>query len=198
MAAVGIAFALGANFFSPRGLNLATNYFPASQPKQHSSPGRTPIGSPQTNLVHAPTTRTNTAGIIFRRSENEQQFVESDQAEKLFQATRSGQATIVFLDARDEEHYQAAHLPGALVFDHYHPEKYLAEVLSRCNSAETIVVYCNGGDCEDSQFAALSLREAGVENSKLFVYGGGLTEWQSHHWPLESGERTSAPSKSSP
>ncbi len=198
VASAGVAFALVANFFSPRGLNPATNYFPASPPKQNPTASLIPAEPPKTNPTHSSSTHTNTAGIVFQRLENELQMINGGQAQELFQDPRYAQGAILFLDARDEQHYQAAHLPGAFVFDHYHPEKYLAEVLSLCNSAETIVVYCNGGDCEDSQFAAISLREAGVENSKLFVYGGGLTEWQAHHWPIESGERKPQPIKAVP
>ena len=45
-----------------------------------------------------------------------------------------------------------------------------------CQAAEQVVVYCTGGECEDSDTAAILLRDAGVPTAKLFVYGGGFAE----------------------
>jgi rhodanese-related sulfurtransferase len=60
-----------------------------------------------------------------------------------------------------------------------------------CQSAQKIVIYCNGGNCEDSQFAALTLRDAQIPNEKLFVFTGGITEWTNHSYAIELGERNS-------
>ena len=81
--------------------------------------------------------------------------------------------------------------PGAYEFDPYHPEKYFPAVLPVCRAAEQIVVYCNGGDCDDSKTAALLLRDMGLTNRKIFVYGGGITEWTTNHQPVETGARNS-------
>jgi 3-mercaptopyruvate sulfurtransferase SseA len=75
--------------------------------------------------------------------------------------------------------------------DRYHPEKDLAADLVPCQNAERVVVYCMGGDCEDAEFTALMLRDAGVSNKNLFVYGGGFDEWSASHLPLEQGARNS-------
>jgi len=64
-------------------------------------------------------------------------------------------------------------------------------VLGACQNAEKVVVYCNGGDCEDSQFAAVTLRDTGVPKEKLFVYPGGMAEWATNGWPIEIGARKS-------
>ncbi|HOB31924.1 MAG TPA: rhodanese-like domain-containing protein, partial [Verrucomicrobiota bacterium] len=101
------------------------------------------------------------------------------------------QELIVFIDARDEAHYAEGHIPGALVFDHYHPEKHLADVLLACERAEQIVVYCTGGDCEDSVFAAVTLKDAGVAPGKLMIYAGGIEDWRRNGLPVETGARNS-------
>jgi rhodanese-related sulfurtransferase len=98
---------------------------------------------------------------------------------------------VVFVDARDDQHYQEGHVPGAYQLDHYRPEKYLAPVLLVCQTAHQIVVYCNGGDCEDSEFTAITLRDAGILREKLLIYGGGLTEWLTNGLPVEIGPRNS-------
>jgi rhodanese-related sulfurtransferase len=108
-----------------------------------------------------------------------------------FNDPRFKQQRIVFIDARDEDHYREGHIPGAYGLDAYHPEKNLATVLPVCQAAEEIVVYCNGGDCEDSQFAAVTFRDAGIPNPKLFVYAGGMAEWTTNGLPVETGEQNS-------
>jgi rhodanese-related sulfurtransferase len=54
-----------------------------------------------------------------------------------------------------------------------------------------VVVYCNGGECEDSEFAAIMLRDAGVPREALFIYAGGITEWKAQRLPMEAGARRS-------
>jgi rhodanese-related sulfurtransferase len=119
------------------------------------------------------------------------QLVDGDQAVKLFHDPRFKQNGIVFIDARDESHYQEGHIPGACEFDPYHPDKYLGTILTICRAAEQIVVYCTGGDCDDSETAAILLRNVGVANQKLFIYAGGITEWTDNNLPVETGARNS-------
>jgi rhodanese-related sulfurtransferase len=64
-------------------------------------------------------------------------------------------------------------------------------VLPVCQTADQIVVYCNGGGCEDSEFAAVILGNAGIPMTRLSVYGGGLWEWATNGLPIEIGERNS-------
>ena len=81
--------------------------------------------------------------------------------------------------------------PRRLEFDPYYPEKYFPTALSPCQAAEQIVVYCNGGDCDDSESAAITLRDVGIAVNKLFVYGGGIPDWVTNGMPVESGGRNS-------
>ena len=61
--------------------------------------------------------------------------------------------------------------------NYYHAEQYLPAVLPMCLNAQKVVVYCAGGTCEESEFAAVMLRDAGVPLENLFVYVGGISEW---------------------
>ncbi|HEX7617898.1 MAG TPA: rhodanese-like domain-containing protein, partial [Verrucomicrobiae bacterium] len=120
------------------------------------------------------------------------QLIDGPQATKFFHDPRFQQNMVVFVDARNEAEYQKGHVPGAYEFDPYHPEKYFDAVLPVCQKAEQIVVYCNGGDCDDSENAAIWLRDnAGISNQKLCVYGGGFTEWTTNNLPVETGVRNS-------
>ncbi len=178
----GSALGFLANCLSPRGLGLAHDFFP-NEPKLP---------------VVAITNAASEPPVIAGLKQNGLQWVDAAQARQLFNEPKYLQQQFIFLDARDDSHYQAGHIPGAFQFDHYHPEIYLAGVLSVCQNAEKIVVYCTGGECEDSQFAAVALRDAGVPNQKLFVFTGGITEWNSRHFPVETGAQNSGQLQTQP
>jgi 3-mercaptopyruvate sulfurtransferase SseA len=55
-----------------------------------------------------------------------------------------------------------------------------------------MVFYCNGGECDDSEHAAIMLRDSlGIPKEKVFIYGGGFTEWTNNGMPFELGVRNS-------
>jgi rhodanese-related sulfurtransferase len=189
LAVVGTALAFAANEISPRGLRLTTDYFPGAIPNSR------PLGSliPETPRP-GPTNATLTATeelLAARLQAKGLQLLTSDQAAQLFRDPRYGRELIVFIDARNDWHYQQGHVPGAYQFDHYRAADYLATVLPVCQTAEQIVVYCTGGDCEDSEFAAIFLRQAGIPAEKLLVYAGGMAEWAAKGLPVEIGARHS-------
>lgn len=97
----------------------------------------------------------------------------------------------IFIDARDDKQYAEGHIPRAFHLDPYHPERYLAAVLPACRQAQKIIVYCNGGHCEDSVYAARTLLDNGVDWSILFVYAGGYEAWKTDRRPVETGQRLS-------
>jgi rhodanese-related sulfurtransferase len=186
--AAAAAFAFTANAFSPRGLKLARDYFPRS-----ASPVVSATEVSQPAAIHPAATNENSeaAEINRRIKEKGLQPIDRAQTERLFHDPRRQQGLVVFIDARDDAHYAEGHIPGAYPLDRYHPEKDLAADLTPCQSADLIVVYCAGGDCEDAEYAALLLRDAGVSIQKLLVYGGGFDEWSASHLPLEQGARDS-------
>ena len=190
--ALGLAFAFLANQLSPRGLNPARNYSPGGG-KAGVVPSPAVVSSRSLDVTNVPAPASSPAALLAKRLEAKGlHLLERPEVEKLFHDPRLQQNAILFIDARDEDHYQAGHIPGAFEFYPYYPEKYLAAVLTPCQLAEQIVVYCTGGECEDSESAALFLRDAaGVPGGKLFVYGGGMTEWEAAGLPVESGPRNS-------
>lgn len=188
MAVVGATFALAANQLSPRGLKLSQDYFPGAT-RSSSLPAATtarPTPRPGGTNVIAPSPANELASRLEAKGLH---LVESKQAEQLFRDPRYAQELVVFVDARDDTHYQEGHIPGAHQFDHYHAAQYFAAILPVCQAAEQVVVYCTGGNCEDSEFAAIFLRDAGIPGEKLLVYGGGMTEWTANGLPIEVGAR---------
>jgi len=173
----GGALALVANALSPRGLQLGRNYFPAA----------------------ASTTAGETGGLAATGASNPAApkrphgfpVVSRAEVEALLQDPGYASGTVLLLDARNDAHYRAGHIPGALQFDHYRAEQHLGVVIPASFAARRIVVYCGGGTCEDSEFAARMLRDAGVPAERLFLYEGGMADWQAAGLPVETGARFS-------
>jgi rhodanese-related sulfurtransferase len=187
VALIGAALAFAANGLSPRGLHLSKNYYPAT-----SLPSPSP--SPGTNANVAAGVRTNSPQELLSALllANGLQLADSNRVTQFFRDPRREQDGIIFIDARNDDHYRAGHIPGAYQFDHFRPENYLTNVLQVCLTAEQIVFYCNGGECDDSLQAAVMLRDSvSIPKEKLFVYGGGINEWTTSGLPIELGARNS-------
>ncbi len=188
MAAIGAALAFAANALSPRGLKLTRDFFGSNSPA---------VTNQLVATNSALLTRTNSASqhelLAARLRAEGLQLADSNQVIQLFHDPRCEQNLVLFVDARNDEHgdYRQGHIPGAYQLDYFRPENYIGMLLPLCQLAEQIVVYCNGGNCEDSEFAAKFLLSAKVPKEKLLVYGGGFTEWQTNKLPVEVGERLS-------
>jgi rhodanese-related sulfurtransferase len=179
VALVGICAALTANHFSPRGIKLTRDYFPAGKAIEGAS-GVVEKGP-----------ALGEAGIEARLRAQNLGVVGLSEVQELFADPRREQEQLIFVDARNRKRYEEGHVPGAYHLDHFYPDETLAEVLPAAMGAERVVVYCNGGGCEDSEFVAVFLREAGVPGDRLFVYPGGMMEWREAGWPVELGQRGS-------
>ena len=179
----GLGLALLANQLSPRGLVLTRDYF-------GSSARRTPTAADAAGPAPARAVtdaRGPEPGLIrdgFRA-------VKLDEALRWQADPRRERGLIVFVDARADRPFRDGHIPGAIQFDPFYPEKRLTEVLAACSLADQVVIYCNGGDCTDSSLVAHLLRDAGVPVARLAVFVGGISEWKAHRSPIEVGERNS-------
>lgn len=186
IAVLGALLALGANAVSPRGLRLNRDYFPAGKTSPASATSVAPARETPPVTPGAPVD-----AVLQRLAQQGLRAAGRAEVIRWFQDPQREQGLIVFVDARDEAHYAAGHIPGAWQFNRYRPEDHLATVLPACLTAIKVVVYCTGGPCEDSEFAAIMLRDAGVPAANLFVYPGGIADWTAARQPLETGARLS-------
>ena len=187
MALLGAALAFAANALSPHPIELTKDYYPGDRV---ASP--TPAGAPNLTNAAAATTNSPLELLAARLRANGLQLAESNQVAQFFADPRRELDGVIFIDARNEDHYRAGHIPGAYLFDRFQPEKYLTNVVQVCLTAQDIVFYCNGGDCDDSEHAAITLRDSiGIPKEKVFVYGGGFNEWTNNGLPFELGQRNS-------
>jgi rhodanese-related sulfurtransferase len=189
VAALGLVFALAANALSPHGLRLTRNYFPKGEPDSGKLKPGQQTGS--NTVVGKAASSTAPEGTIQRLQQHGLQAMDSNDVAELFGSQGFQQGLLLLIDARDDSHYEQGHIPGAWQFDHYHAEQYFPTILPLCLRAQKVVVYCTGGACEDSEFAAIMLRDAGVPRDSLYVYAGGITEWTNSGQPVETGGRQS-------
>ena len=76
----------------------------------------------------------------------------------------------IILDVREQDEYDAGHIPGAIVIPHGQIEDQAESVLT--DKDQLILVYCRSG--RRSKIAAEALVELGYTNIKEF---GGILDW---------------------
>ena len=158
---------------------------PTPRPGAAPAPPRAPgTASGGTDAVVQPP-QASAAELLSRFPVHGQPFVEisGDQA-----AWLHAQGAL-FLDARRSREYAGGHVPGARSFPVWESEvvreQVEALVASGRDGALPIVLYCSGGDCEDSHMLAQMLFGAGFEN--LLVYRDGLPDWVRRGGPVSTG-----------
>jgi rhodanese-related sulfurtransferase len=196
VALFGAAFGFAANAISARGLKLTRDYFPGASRHTVSTPA--PVNNQTQAATHTtatPTSATTPSAeqqAIARLHQKGLQVADDDQVFSLFHDPRYEQGLVIFIDARNEEHFQHGHIPGAYQFYHVYPEKSLPTIMPACNAAQQILIYCNGGDCELSEFAAdFLINSLQVPQNKILIYAGGINAWQARKHPIETGDRKS-------
>jgi len=97
----------------------------------------------------------------------------------------------LFLDARRTSVYEQGHITGARSFSVWESDidekvnKLFEERGDPRQQAEPIVVYCSGGDCEDSHMLAQKLW--GIQYNNVYVYKDGFPDWQKKGGPAHTG-----------
>lgn len=143
---------------------------PASAPPKPEKPADSQNAAPPKHLEH------------------EFQKISLGEVTQVFDDPQTKQGLNIFVDARDEEHFAEGHIPGALQCFHYEAKRCLDRVKNAANGAEKVIVYCGGGDCEDSIFMSQDLIEAGVPSEAIFLFEGGWKEWVTNGMPVEGGK----------
>ena len=99
-----------------------------------------------------------------------------------------GESIVAFVDARVRDQYEEGHIPGALWLYHYESGDLIDDLRPQLEMAFFIIVYCNGGDCEDSIYLAADLGSLyGLPPENIYVYEGGFNEWKEREMPVVTG-----------
>lgn len=85
----------------------------------------------------------------------------------------------LFLDARRSAAYAEGHIVGARTFPVWESdieERVKALYEEGLDQQAPIVIYCSGGNCEDSHMLAEKLYMVGFDN--VLIYKDGFPDWQ--------------------
>lgn len=106
-------------------------------------------------------------------------FITLQEAEGLFSV---GEA--LFIDSRPEEAFQAGHILGAenIPFEERKEEEVLD--FPSLPTEGTIVIYCDGSECNSSLELAKVLHQKGLKDIRVFF--GGWVEWVREGLPVSS------------
>jgi rhodanese-related sulfurtransferase len=175
---LGTAVGLGVNMVRGKNrISLQRDYFPPAGPNSRpAQPAESPTAANVAATESAPTTE-------FPEMTFEEAF-------KAFEDPKASTGEYVFVDARSDGPFQAGHIPGALQCDYYRVENYLPSVLDQVSNAEKVIVYCNGGECEDSLFVCREFMSLQVPKDRIYLFRGGWQAWQAAGAPVEQSEKS--------
>ena len=104
-------------------------------------------------------------------------------------AALHARGNILFLDARRTSVYRAGHIAGARsisIWESDADDKVKALFAEGRDQSAPIVVYCSGGDCEDSHHLGEKLYFVGFDN--VLVYKDGFPDWEKRGLPAKKGD----------
>ncbi len=104
-------------------------------------------------------------------------------------ASLYGRGNILFLDARRSSVYRTGHITGArslAIWEADADDKVKALFAEGRDQSAPIVVYCSGGECEDSHMLGQKLYFVGFDN--VLVYKDGFPDWEKRGMPVSKGD----------
>jgi rhodanese-related sulfurtransferase len=96
---------------------------------------------------------------------------------------RIEQGDVTVVETLGPQHYEAAHLPGAINIPHTEVARLAPGLLP--DKDATIVTYCSNTACQNSQAAAVQLLTMGYRDVRK--YAEGKQDWSEAGLPLERG-----------
>ena len=108
-------------------------------------------------------------------------LITPEEAEDLW---RTAQAA--FIDARRKDLYDAGRVPGARSLPVSEAEKGFPAGVLDLPRQGTLVVYCEGGDCQSSLLLAKRLHDHGFKDIRVMT--GGWEAWKAAGLPEERGD----------
>ncbi len=97
---------------------------------------------------------------------------------------------VYFIDARRQKSFASGHIEGAHNIDRYQDLDGVSDdLIEKLKNAGIVIVYCNGGECEDSIFLANDLvYRWQVPAEVIAVYEGGISAWLEAEFSLTAAE----------
>ena len=104
--------------------------------------------------------------------------------EKVYEIFKQGNC--FFVDARSFDEYSKGHIEGAIniPFHSNKRDEYIVKVIDALNSADYVVVYCDGSECGLSKMLGEELLNAGLKKGKLIIFSEGFEKWKEMKYPI--------------
>jgi len=129
-------------------------------------------------------------GFIDHREYAGIRFITLAETEDLFARRTQGGEGLLFIDSRGREDFAAGHIPAALSvpLDRMQGSRKSDLRLEWAGTldfpgAQTLVIYCEGGDCQTSISLAKIIHDKGYKDIRIFA--GGWAEWSAAGLPEE-------------
>lgn len=112
-------------------------------------------------------------------------FITLERARELFDTGRRD-GTVYFVDARPTQDYAAGHVAGAT---HLPPGFGGAQARKARDyfPGQTVVVYCHGATCTDSEAVMVGLQNLKCGIGAIYIMKDGFDSWKERGWPVEAG-----------
>ncbi len=197
-----VVIGVGWNLVSPNGIAIGKNHFAAATKREERRDATaTPPAvksSPKTSISSVPPpAKTAESKLAPAPSASEEpkeweedglQFVNLPWVRPHFD-----DQTALFVDARKPAEYAEGHIPGAINISHFQSEELVPQFKEDLLSLPVIIVYCNGGECEESMELAADLSGYyDVEADRIRIYRGGFKEWSERSLPMAVGSEPGA------
>ncbi len=151
---------------------------PAKSPFEEKRPGPATASAPKASAPsqgsEAKTSSSSPADLLRRFPPHDKPYVEISGDDAAWLIARG----VLTLDARRTKDYEEGHIALAHSFPVWESDidtRVTAFVGEGRDGAIPVVLYCSGGDCEDSHMLAQKLFGAGFNN--LLVYRDGWPDW---------------------
>lgn len=96
--------------------------------------------------------------------------------EQMKKIVDSGNDNFIIVDSRREADYLKRHIPKAInIYANDEDAVVIEKILTLLPKDKTIIIYCDGGNCDLSHHIAALLENFGY--SRFFIYEGGWNEW---------------------
>lgn len=170
-------------------LPVTTTQAPITPATSHQQPATPPAKPPATSNQQPATTPTKPPEDPLKKftPHEKQPYIEIAYADVKLLHDRGA----LFLDARRTSVYEQGHIAGSRPVSVWESDvddkvaKIFNERSDPAQQALPIVVYCSGGDCEDSHMLAQKLYGALFNN--VYVYKDGFPDWQKHGGAVHTG-----------
>jgi rhodanese-related sulfurtransferase len=114
-------------------------------------------------------------GFYFRDKVSWQSAIPASELVTVEQARAWGD-TAIWVDARPDDEFAAAHVPGAFSLNEDRWNELLPQFLPNWSLGKKVVVYCSAQSCNAARDVAKRLRDE-AQLKDVFVLQGGWEEW---------------------